>query len=144
MTKEFAPYINFPGTAREALEFYQQVFGGEIDATTYGQFNVVPAGNPAADKIMHAALRSELVLLFASDAVPEAGAPASTPGNNVTLAVMIDDPELGRTIFDALGVGGQVEMPYEKQMWGDMYGAVTDKFGIPWMVDSSDPNEPQA
>lgn len=136
MTREFAPYISYPGTAQEALEFYHSIFGGEITASTFADAGVLPGEHPLAGKCMHAELRSDYVLICASDALIEIGAPAVTEGSNVSLAVMIDDEALGAEIFNKLADGGAIEMPYEKQIWGDVYGAVTDRFNIPWMVNA--------
>ncbi len=138
MTNQFAPYIGFSGNAKEALEFYQQILGGEIDVTTFADGGVLPAGEPLADKYMHAEFRSDYAVIFATDQLTEVGAPPLNPGDNISLALMLDDVELGRKLFEALGEGGKIDMPYETQSWGGTFGAIIDRFGIPWMVHATD------
>lgn len=130
-------YLSFPGTTREAMTFYQEVFGGELTVNTFGEFQAVPEGDPATDKVMHANLQSDSFRIMASDYDERfiGGVPYSV-GQHASTSVVLDDAEDGRRIFDALADGGNVEMPYDKQVWGDHYGSVTDKFGQPWMVNA--------
>ena len=62
---------------------------------------------------------------------------AYTRGTNVTLSLMGDDEAVLRSAYETLSVGGTIQMPLEKQMWGDVYGAFTDRFGIEWQVNIS-------
>ncbi|MDO5496084.1 MAG: VOC family protein [bacterium] len=133
-------YLNFQGNAREAMRFYESVFGGTLTLHTFAQFNAVPEGHEAADQIMHAALEGP-ISLYAADH-PEGLAPHPfVQGTNVNLALMGDNEEELRPWFDALSDGGQVVMPLQQQVWGDMYGAVVDRFGISWMfnISTADP-----
>lgn len=124
------PYLSFAGDARQALEFYQAVFGGELSLNTFGQFGQTGEG---ADQIMHGQLTTPSgYTLMASDTPP--GVPHQ-PGNNVTVSLSgDDDPEL-RGYWEKLSDGGVVSVPLEKQMWGAVFGACQDKFGIYWMVN---------
>jgi PhnB protein len=135
MTSRLNPYLNFPGTAREAMEFYQSVFGGQLNVNTFGEFgNQDPA---VADKVMHAMLDTDRgYTLMASDLAP--GMPHA-PGTNITISLSGEDGDELRGYWAKLSDGGQVMMPLEKQMWGDEFGMCTDKFGIPWMVDIVQP-----
>jgi PhnB protein len=128
------PYIAFDGNAREAMEFYRDVFGGELTVNTFGEFgNDDPA---VADKTMHALLETDRGLtLMASDTAPGM---EHQPGNNITVSLSGDDEEL-RGYWDKLSDGGTVTMPLEKQMWGDEFGMCIDRFGIPWMVNIGPP-----
>jgi PhnB protein len=129
------PYIAFPGTAREAMEFYQAVFGGNLTLNTFGEFGNQDAA--MADKIMHAMLETDGgYALMASDLGPGM---EHVPGNNVTISLSGDDGDALRGYWEKLVDGGQVTMPLEKQMWGDEFGMCTDKFGIAWMVNISQP-----
>jgi len=125
------PYITFPGTAREAMEFYKTVFGGTLVMNTFGEFG---APEPAlADKIMHAQLETDLgYTIMASDNAP--GMPENT-GTAITISLSGDDNDALRGYFEKLADGGTVNMPLEKQMWGDEYGQLNDRFGIAWMVN---------
>ena len=131
MASQLNPYLTFNGSAREAMEFYRSVFGGELKVNTFGEF-----GNPdpaVADKVMHAQLTSPKgYLLMASDTGP--GMPFN-PGNNVTVSLSGDQGEGLEEVWEKLADGGKVTMPFEKQMWGDVFGQVVDKYGIQWMVD---------
>lgn len=138
MSTQFNPYISFPGTAREALTFYAEVFGGETEFTQYSEFGVLPEGAPNGDKIMHSEMRSEVVTINASDYVAGFG-PTQIRGNDISMALMGTDEAQLRGWFDKLAEGGSVNMPLEQQLWGDLYGDCTDKFGISWMVNISTP-----
>ena len=134
MTSRLNPYLAFNGDARAAMDFYKSVFGGELTVSTFGDF-----GTPDADlkdKVMHANLETPSgYTLMASDLAP--GMPY-TPGGSITVSISGDDPVL-RDHFTKLAEGGTVTMPLEKQMWGDEFGQLTDKFGVAWMVNVSQP-----
>ncbi len=128
MGSQLNPYISYNGNARQAMEFYQEVFGGALEMGTVSDFG--SPDSPNADKLMHARLDTpDGYTLMAWD-VPE-GVPYH-PGNNV--AVYLGDGEL-RGYFEKLSAGGTVTMPLEKQAWGDEAGALVDQFGITWMFN---------
>lgn len=130
------PYLNFDGNAREAFEFYGEALGATPQFATFGEFQAVPEGDPAADKIMHGSLEvTDLIRLYVSDVVEGMG--EYTRGTNVTLSLMGDDEAVLRSAYEKLSVGGEISMPLEKQMWGDVYGAFTDRFGVVWQVNIS-------
>ena len=131
MSSRMNPYVNFDGNAREAMEFYQQVFGGDLHVNTFGEYGDPAA--PGADKLMHAQLEAENGLtLMASDLPPGMSA---TAGNNITISLSGEDDAELRGYWEQLSDGGAVAVPLEKQMWGDEFGMCTDRFGIPWMVN---------
>jgi PhnB protein len=135
MTSQLNPYLTFNGNAREAMEFYHSVFGGQLRTNTFGEFG---SSDPAiADKVMHARLTTDRgYILMASDTAP--GMPYN-PGNTVTCSLSGDPGEGLEEAWEKLSDGGTVSMPFEKQMWGDLYGMCIDKFGVPWMVDVVQP-----
>ena len=131
MTTRLNPYLNFPGTSRQAMEFYAQVFGGELKTNTFGEFG--GADEAHADKIMHAQLETPAgYTLMASDTPPGMD---TTVGTNISVSLSGDDSDALRDYFQKLSDGGTVTMPLEKQMWGDEFGMCTDRFGVPWMVN---------
>lgn len=132
MTLQLSPYLNFAGNTREAMEFYHDVFGGRLDVLTFGDMSL---DDMPAEGVMHAALVTDQFSLFASDATP--GAEQSWNGTRVYLAFMGDDVETLTVWFYRLAEHGRISMPLEKQMWGDTYGQVVDRFGIEWMVNIS-------
>jgi PhnB protein len=130
MASRLNPYIGFKDNARSAMEFYQSVFGGELVVSTFGEYG---DSGPAADQIMHAQLETPSgYTLMASD-TPE-GMPYES-GSAITVSLSGDDSSELRGYWDGLAEGGTVTMPLEKQMWGDEFGMVTDKFGIGWLVN---------
>jgi PhnB protein len=136
MASLLTPYLSFPGTAREALEFYRQVFGGELTLSTFGEYGM--ADTPDADKIMHGQLETPIgFTLMAADTPP--GMEHTPASDAITVAITGDDVDDLRSYFNQLAEGGTVTMALEKQMWGDEYGACVDRFGIPWMANISDP-----
>lgn len=132
------PYLTLPGTSREAFEFYGRALGATPQFMTFGESGAVPADDPGADKIMHGSLEvTELIRLYVSDVVEGMSPEGFVLGNNVTLSLMGDDEAVLRSAYEKLSEGGTVAMPLEKQMWGDVYGSFTDRFGIVWQVNIS-------
>lgn len=133
MASRLNPYISFDGNARQALEFYERVFGGTLTLTTFGEFGALDA--PDADKIMHGMLEtSSGFTLMAADTPPGA---EHTPGNNIAVSLSGDEADELRAYWGQLSDGGTVSVPLEKQMWGDEFGMCVDQFGIAWMVNIS-------
>lgn len=92
------------------------------------------------DLIMHGYLEiSDLIRLYVSNFMDGMSPEGFVVGNNVTLSLMGDDEATLRSAFEKLSAGGTVQMPLEKQMWGDTYGAFTDRFGVNWQVNISSP-----
>ncbi|MEQ0561228.1 VOC family protein [Amycolatopsis sp. NEAU-NG30] len=131
MASRLNPYLSFRDDARQAMEFYKDVFGGTLTMNTFGEFGS-PEGADA-DKIMHSQLEADNgFTLMAADT------PAGmehNPGTNISVSLSGDDAEDLRGYWEKLSDGGTVTVPFEKQMWGDEFGACVDKFGIPWMVN---------
>lgn len=130
MSTRLNPYISFGDNAREAMTFYQQALGGELTISTFGEYG---AEGDGADGVMHCMLETEDGLtLMASDTPPGM---TRRSGNNITISLSGDDGDVLRQRFAALAEGGSVEMPLEKQVWGDEFGQLTDRFGIGWLVN---------
>ncbi len=134
MASRLNPYISFDGNAKQAMEFYEQVFGGTLTLNTYGDIDQSgQAPNP--DAIMHAMLESTSgYTIMGSDNPP--GQPFN-PGDNITVSLSGDDVDELRGYWDKLSDGGTVNVPLEKQMWGDEFGMCVDRFGVGWMVNIS-------
>lgn len=129
------PYLSFTDNARAAMEFYQSVFGGDLVVSTFGDMGDKDA--PGADLVMHAMLETPNGLaLMGADTPPGMD---HNPGNTITVSLSGDDGEALRGYWEKLSDGGDVQMPLEKQVWGDEFGACTDKFGVPWLVNISQP-----
>ena len=135
------PYLGFDSNAREAMEFYHLVFGGELTISTFAEYQA-NEGPADADKIMHSMLTTPGgLVLMASDAPPHI---PYNPGTNHAVSLSgagaADDAEL-RRYWHGLSDGGVITMPLELAPWGDSFGMCTDKFGISWLVNiQSTPN----
>jgi PhnB protein len=135
MASRLNPYIGFDGTAREAMEFYKEVFGGELTVNTFGEFG--SQGTPDADKIMHSQLETDRGFTLMASDTPSGM--ERTSGDNITISLSGEDGGELRGYWEKLSHGGNVTMPLEKQMWGDEFGMCIDRFGIPWMVNITQP-----
>lgn len=134
MASHLNPYVSFQGSARAAMEFYRDVFGGTLEMNTMGEFGRT---GPEADLIMHAGLETPSgFTLMGADVPPEM---TYTEGTRIGMILHGDDEAELRGYFDALADGGTVTVPLERQMWGDLYGQCTDKFGVDWMVNIAAP-----
>jgi PhnB protein len=135
MASRLNPYLSFADSAREAMEFYQSIFGGTLTLSTFGEFGA--KDTPDADKIMHAQLETDGgFILMASDT------PSSMPhdsGSAVAISISGSDAAELRGYWERLAEGGKVHVPLEKQMWGDEFGMCSDRFGIRWMVNIGEP-----
>jgi PhnB protein len=135
MTSKLNPYLSFKDTTRDAMEFYQSVFGGELYVSTFGEMGDPEAAE--ANLVMHASLQTPSgYTLFASDTPPGM---ELVPGSQITVSLSGDaeSAEELRGYWASLSADGTVRMPLERQMWGDDFGMVTDRFGIDWMVNIS-------
>lgn len=138
MAVKLTSYINLNGNAKEALAFYHGIFGGTVASDTFGEFNkqsggAMPVAPEDTDKIMHATLSGEYIELIVSD-VPSSW-PAMTSESNIVLALNGDNENTLRGYWEALREGGKITQPLEAAPWGDIFGSVTDKFGVSWMLD---------
>jgi PhnB protein len=135
MNTRLLPYLNFDGNAANAMTFYQSILGGKLTVQTFAQaFPDTP--DDLKDRIMHAHLENEALSFMASDTHPQ-HSPPFVAGNNVSLSIIGSDKGRLTEYFNKLAGGGTVRMPLEKQFWGDVFGALEDKFGVQWMVNIS-------
>jgi PhnB protein len=134
MASRLNPYLTFGGDARQAMEFYQETFGGTLTLHTFGEFGQPDA--PEADKVMHSMLETPRgFTLMAGDTPPGM---KHTPGNNISVSLSGDDDAELRGYWEKLSAQGSVAVPLERQMWGDVFGMCTDRFGVPWLVNISE------
>src|SRR5688572_21265655 len=132
MPSQLNPYISFKDSAREAMEFYQSVFGGKLDVNTFKEYNA--SQDPSEDdKVMHAQLEADNGIIFMASDTP-AGMEYS-PGGTMSMSLSGDDEGELRGYWDKLSAGGTVAMPLEAAPWGDTFGMCIDRFGINWMVN---------
>ena len=134
MSVTLNPYLNFPDAkAREAMEFYQSVLGGDLNLMTFGDMGTEGA---SASQVMHGQLETAAgIVLMGADAPPEMV--QVTFGDNVSVSLS-GGPEDGdqlRGWFAGLSEGGDVRQPLEAAPWGDEFGMFVDRFGISWLVN---------
>lgn len=131
MTAQLTPYLKFDGDAREALDFYQEVFGGTLANNTFAEFGET---GPFAERIMHGQLETDGGwMLMASDMTPDM--PSELRPGRVDLFLNGDDAATLTRWFGMLSEGGTVQTPLSPQVWGDTYGACTDRFGVQWFMN---------
>lgn len=128
------PYINFKDDARQAMEFYHSVFGGNLSMNTFEEFHATDTDDPKElNKIMHAQLETDNGILFMGSDTP-AGMEYS-PASRINMSLSGEDEAELRGYWEKLMEGGTQIMPLEKAPWGDTFGMLTDKFGITWLVN---------
>ncbi len=131
MGSRLNPYLNFKNSARQAMEFYQTVFGGDLSEMTFGEGGM--SQDPAEKNlVMHA----QLVVpngywLMAADTPAHMG----TPSPNGSVSLSGDEDAALRGYWERLSGGATIRMPLEKAPWGDSFGMLVDKFGVPWLVN---------
>lgn len=120
------PYISFKGRAREAMTFYQSVFGGELKLTTFAEFGINDA---PADGVMHGELAVDgRALVMGSDAFDDVP-------QGFALALGGSDSQALHDVFEKLSDDATNVREIRQEAWGDEYGELVDKFGVRWMVN---------
>jgi len=138
MTTRLNPYLGFGDNARQAIEFYRSVFGGELTISTFGESGLGDAAE--ADKVMHSQLETPSgFTLMASDT--PAGMPSQ--GGNGSISLSGDDDAELRGYWEKLSDSGTVIEPLAVAPWGDAFGMLTDKFGVRWLVNIAGPGNAQ-
>jgi len=134
MATTLNPYLNFRGNAREAMEFYQGVFGGELTISTFAELQA--SSDPSEDQlVMHSDLAVPGGIRFMAADVPNRM--EYQAGTNFSMSLSGENDAELRGYFEKLSNGGAVTMPLEKASWGDTFGMCTDKFGTSWLVNIS-------
>ncbi|MEU4427733.1 VOC family protein [Actinoplanes sp. NPDC024001] len=135
MTYRLNPYLTFNGNAREAMEFYRSVLGGDLSIMTFGEVGTPDPG--LQDKVMHAQLTAAGGnTLMGADCPPGMD---FQPGNTMTVCLSGDTGDGLHELWQKLAEGATVTVPLEKQMWGDEFGQMVDRYGVQWMVNIGQP-----
>lgn len=136
MSTRLNPYLSFRDTAREAMDFYKSVFGGELTTSTFAEFHA--SEDPAEqDKIMHAMLSTQDGLTLMASDTPNSM--DYTPGTNFSVSLRGENDAELRGYWQQLSEGGTVTMPLNQAPWGDTFGMCVDKFGVSWLVNIAGP-----
>lgn len=135
MTVKLTSYLTFKDNARQAMQRYQEIFGGQLEMVSMPE--VMPGlGDEHAELVGHAYLAADGIEIMASDSAPGQD---FTPPAGFSLALSGEDEAVLRGYWDALADGGTVMMPMEKAPWGDIFGMCQDRFGITWGVNVTQP-----
>ncbi len=129
-------YLAFKGNCEEAINFYKDVFDGEIE--TLMRFKDTPDDmmcppREVKNQIMHATLKFQDCVLMACDYIHQQ---PFVKGNNYSISVNISSEDEAAAVFNSLAEGGFVDMPFEEAFWGGKFGMLIDQFGVQWMVSS--------
>ena len=139
-------HLNFRGTARQALDFYRSVFGGEVTAATYGQFGM-PEGVPGFDKVVFGQLEGVVRLMAYDIPGQDDPNPAATAGsthreNGATItdrtffqSLRADSLDEIQGYWDGLSDGATIIEPLAASAWSAGFGMLTDRFGVTWVLD---------
>jgi PhnB protein len=148
MSVSTVAHLNFHGQARQALDFYQSVFGGQTMIATYGDFGL-PKELPDADKVVFGQITADNGFRVMAYDIPSQAAPVQTAPvastrreNGMTLtsepfflSVRGDTVEEVKALWDKLSVGSTTVEAYGPAQWAPAFGMLTDRFGITWILD---------
>lgn len=132
--KPLIPYLFFNGNCREAMNFYQQCFGGKLELMPYSNAPEAmqnACGNGAKDQIMHSSLTNDSFMLMASD-WPDGKA---NQGNNISLNIQCETIDEIENLFKKLSVEGKITQPLSDTFWDSRFGMLIDKYDIHWMLN---------
>jgi len=141
MPSTLNPYLNFRASAREAMDFYQSVFGGEVQRSTFAEFQMAqdPADN---DLIMHSQLTTPGGFTLMAADVP--AHMELNQGSAISISLSGDDEGELTGYWEKLVEGGTVLEPLAKAPWGDSFGMAIDRFGVQWLVNIAGSAQAQA
>ena len=135
--KRLNPYIGFKGKTREALGYYQSIFGGEATFMTVGETpqevqSMCPPGT--ADQVMHGQLDLGAFALMGTDMGDPNAHPAHSDCSRISVAIDCSDKAEIEKLYRSLGEGGSIGCPLGPAFWGGDFGMVTDKYGVNWLL----------
>jgi PhnB protein len=131
-TIQLNPYLSFRDNAREAMEFYHSVFGGELTINTFEEFGA-SVDPDEGNKVMHSMISTDDGLALMGADMPRHM--DYSPGSSISISLSGDDDAKLRGYWDKLSDGGTIAEPLEKAPWGDTFGMCTDRFGTAWLVN---------
>jgi len=138
MASVLNPYLNFRGNAREAIEFYHSVFGGELTVSSFQDLGAPDVAESERDLVMHAQLETPAGFMLMASDVP-AHMDYATGANQFSVSLSgakSDETEL-RAYWEALSAGAAIGEPLATAPWGATFGMLTDRFGIHWLINIS-------
>ncbi|MBC7633083.1 VOC family protein [Aeromicrobium sp.] len=133
MATTLNPYLSFRGQARQAMEFYRSVLGGELGTTTFGEAMPDSVTAEEQDNLMHAQLVSTAGLVLMGSDAPMSM--AFEAGSNISVSLSGSDEAELTGYYDGFSAAGTILEPLAKAPWGDSFGMVRDQFGVVWMFN---------
>ena len=131
--KKLNPYLNFDGTAEQAIKLYESALGAKTDRIMrWGDVAEMKVEPEHKNRVMHAALFIGEGVIMVSDCQPDQ---PTTPGDSIQVSLDFDDATDMAKKFDALSAGGKVLMPLQDMFWGAKFGMLKDAYGINWMFN---------
>lgn len=131
--KSVISYLTFNGNCREAMLFYKECIGGELNFQTVGESLMADQmPQKMSECILHSSLSNGNVIIMATDITPEAG---RISGNNVSLMIDCSSEEEINSCYTNLIAGGYSKHPLENTFWGAIFGDLTDKYGNHWLLN---------
>jgi PhnB protein len=129
-------YLNFNGDCREAMTYYQECLGGDLDFQTLGG-SPMEANMPeeSKDSILHSSLTTPGFVIMGSDM----GCGGLIDGTRMSMCLDCVSEEQIRTLYDKLAAGGDAKHPLENMFWGALFGDLTDRYGHPWILNYTIP-----
>jgi PhnB protein len=134
MATRLNPYISFKDNAREAMEFYQIIFGGKLDVSTFKDLQA-PVDADEENLVMHSQLENDSGLTLMGADTPKHM--QYQDGARISVSLSGDDEAELKSCFEKLSAGGTITQPLEKAVWGDWFGMCTDQYGVNWLVNIS-------
>jgi PhnB protein len=130
-------HLGFNGNCAEAMKFYAETFGGEVIFTMTWKDSPMCDQVPAdfQDKIMHTSIKVGNSTIMGADSPPGRFQKAQ----GIVESIAVQDLEDAQRVFNALAENGSIQMPFQETFWAKGFGMLTDRFGIPWMVNCEKP-----
>ncbi|MCC5928721.1 MAG: VOC family protein [Cyclobacteriaceae bacterium] len=132
MKQAIQPYLHFEENCKEAMQFYQSVFGGQLEIMSIAES---PAKSQFPNEVHHQILHSTLhhgdFRMMASDMC---GQGERTTGNAVQLSLDCESEEEINLLYQKLSEGGIIVSPLKEEFWGALFGMVIDRYGHRWML----------
>ncbi|MCC5916404.1 MAG: VOC family protein [Cryomorphaceae bacterium] len=132
MNQAIQPYLHFNDNCKEVMQFYQSIFGGELEIMTVSDS---PAKEHFPEEVHHHTLHASLSNGdFGIMASYMCGQGEVVAGNNVQLSLNCKTEEEINTLFRQLSQGGKIMSELKEEFWGGLFGMVVDKYGTRWML----------
>lgn len=128
---QLSPYLFFTTTCADALAFYERCgLGRIVEVLRYGEQGLPVRNEAMRGRIRHARFEGRGVLFYASDNDD------AEPMKGSAMLIELDDADGAHALFEALGEGGRVTVPFGLVPWGSHFGMLVDRFGVQWMFNA--------